>query len=80
VLCTYTVLQLNIGHMGISSSSAFSLYPGGNAYVTAFNFPPFRWPHSVFEEGHMGIGGEGTLEHSDLTPGLCSHQQVYSYM
>jgi hypothetical protein len=34
-----------------SSSSAFSLYPGGNAYVTAFNFPPFRWPHSVFEEG-----------------------------
>jgi hypothetical protein len=26
-----------------SSSSAFSLYPGGNAYVTAFDFPPFRW-------------------------------------
>jgi hypothetical protein len=34
-----------------SSSSAFSLYPGGNAYVTAFNFPPFRWPHSDFGEG-----------------------------
>jgi hypothetical protein len=33
-----------------SSSSAFSLYPGGNAYVTAFDFPPFMWPHSVFEE------------------------------
>jgi hypothetical protein len=34
-----------------SSSSAFSLYPGGNAYVTAFDFPPFRWPHSGFGEG-----------------------------
>jgi hypothetical protein len=30
------------------SSSAFSLYLGGNAYVIAFDFPPFRWPHSDF--------------------------------
>jgi hypothetical protein len=33
-----------------SSSSAFSLYSEGNAYVTAFDFSPFRWPHSDFGE------------------------------
>lgn len=30
------------------SSSTFSLYLGGNAYVTAFDFALFTWPHLDF--------------------------------
>jgi hypothetical protein len=64
-----------------SSSSAFSLYTGGNAYVTAFDFPPFRWPHSVFEEGAcLGQRFLVAATHPSRTWASGSFKSVYDRM
>jgi hypothetical protein len=49
-VCQTVSVRRRLHVLLLLSSSAFSLYPGGNAYVTAFDFPPFRWPHSDFGE------------------------------